>query len=113
MSKFRKRPVVINAVQVTAADYNGKNWDGSPFSDMPKWLLKALKTGVVTVEPSTTDYALWRVGTLEDGPDGQAKHIASPGDWIIQGVEGELYPCKPGIFEKTYEPVEDEEESQV
>ena len=30
---------------------------------------------------------------------------ASPGDWIITGVNGEKYPCKPGIFEKTYEPV--------
>ena len=33
-------------------------------------------------------------------------HLASPGDWIIQGVKGELYPCKPDIFEATYEPVE-------
>lgn len=31
---------------------------------------------------------------------------ASPGDWIITGVNGEQYPCKPDIFEKTYEPVE-------
>ncbi len=33
--------------------------------------------------------------------------IASPGDWIITGVNGEQYPCKPDIFEKTYEPVND------
>ncbi len=32
---------------------------------------------------------------------------ASPGDWIITGVNGEKYPCKPDIFEKTYEPVEE------
>lgn len=32
---------------------------------------------------------------------------ASPGDWIITGVHGEKYPCKPDIFEKTYEPIED------
>lgn len=32
--------------------------------------------------------------------------VANPGDWIITGVEGEQYPCKPGIFEKTYEPLE-------
>ncbi|WP_298736052.1 hypothetical protein [uncultured Subdoligranulum sp.] len=32
---------------------------------------------------------------------------ASPGDWIITGVNGEQYPCKPDIFEKTYEPVEE------
>ena len=34
---------------------------------------------------------------------------ASPGDWIITGVNGEKYPCKPDIFEKTYEPVNDQE----
>jgi len=33
---------------------------------------------------------------------------ASPGDWIITGVNGENYPCKPDIFEKTYDPVENE-----
>lgn len=38
---------------------------------------------------------------------------ASPGDWIITGVNGEKYPCKPDIFEKTYEPVNDSEEYEV
>lgn len=32
---------------------------------------------------------------------------ADPGDWIITGIHGEKYPCKPDIFEKTYEPVDD------
>jgi len=38
------------------------------------------------------------VDTLEGG------HIVCPGDWIITGIEGEHYPCKPGIFKKTYDP---------
>ena len=46
-----------------------------------------------------------QIGTLEDGEDGQAKHIANEGDFIIRGVSGEFYPCKPDIFEKTYEQV--------
>ena len=37
----------------------------------------------------------------------EGKMKASPGDWIITGVHGEKYPCKPDIFEKTYEPIED------
>jgi len=41
--------------------------------------------------------------TLEGG------HVVCPGDWIITGVKGERYPCKPDIFEATYEPVEDEQ----
>lgn len=36
----------------------------------------------------------------------EGDHRANPGDWIIKGVQGELYPCKPDIFEATYEPVE-------
>ena len=39
------------------------------------------------------------IDTLEGG------HTVCPGDWVITGVEGELYPCKPDIFEATYEPV--------
>ena len=39
------------------------------------------------------------IKTLEGG------HIVCPGDWIIQGIKGEVYPCKPDIFEATYDPV--------
>jgi hypothetical protein len=41
--------------------------------------------------------------TLEDGPNKEAKHYASIGDYIIKGVKGECYPCKPDIFELTYD----------
>lgn len=57
------------------------------------------------VMPSVDDDKALLVPTLEDG-GGRAKHVASPGDWIIRGVAGEFYPCKPDIFEQTYEPVE-------
>ena len=43
------------------------------------------------------------VPTLEDGRNGQVKHVASVGDWIIKGVNGEFYPCKPDIFNATYD----------
>jgi hypothetical protein len=106
MGKFRKKPVIIEAVQVNAADYNGQHFDGSPFSEMTPWLVDALEGGQVAIYPADLDYALWRINTLEDGPNGEAKHIAEPGDWIIRGVKGELYPCKPDIFEATYEAVD-------
>jgi hypothetical protein len=38
----------------------------------------------------------------------EGEMIASPGDWIIKGVKGEFYPCKPDIFEATYEPAEEQ-----
>lgn len=102
--KYRKKPVVVDAVQITAADWNGKTFDGCPFSELPEWLVSALDAGDVrAVCPNCTDYAGWEIQTLEDGHDGRVKHIGSPGDYIIRGVAGELYPCKPDIFEATYE----------
>lgn len=52
----------------------------------------------VVIEAYKTDVEI-TIETLE------GKMTASPGDWIITGVNGEQYPCKPDIFEKTYEPV--------
>ena len=93
MSKFRKKPVVIEAVRLTYAEWDNGAWAGDPFSEEPSWL-----TGLeLAVEGG--EYRGWYIGTLE------GKMLAAPGDWIIKGVKGELYPCKPDIFEATYEPV--------
>jgi hypothetical protein len=83
--KFRKKPVVIEAVQ----------WTGEFFDcdDMPNWLIDACEGGDVT----DGDLQSKTIATLE------GDHRCSPGDWIIRGVKGELYPCKPDIFEATYE----------
>lgn len=98
--KYRKKPVVIETVRVTNADYNGYEWDGCPFSEMPDWLKQAIEAKVITVAPADTDYAQWNVHTLE------GTMLAGPDDYIIRGVKGELYPCKPDIFAATYEPAE-------
>ena len=101
MARFRKKPVVIDAVRVKATDYNGVDWDGSPFSEVPPWLLQAVTSGAVRpVTPRHTDYADWEIKTLE------GVMLATPDDWIIRGINGELYPCKADIFAKTYEPAE-------
>jgi hypothetical protein len=89
--KFRKKPVVIEAVQ-----FNGtRNWD-----EAPEWLIEATKKAPNEVGSLTVGEGLASIFTLE------GVHAASPGDWIIRGVNGELYPCKPDIFEKTYEAAE-------
>lgn len=88
MPYFRKKPVVIEAVQ----------WTGTNETEVVRF---------VTDDPY---YELGRRGdallitTLEDGPGGEAIHYASRGDWIIKGVKGQFYPCKPDIFTDTYEP---------
>jgi len=56
----------------------------------------------VVIEAWQTDRAV-TIETLE------GTMVALPGDWIIRGVKGEMYPCKPDIFEATYEPVEGQE----
>lgn len=106
--KFRKKPVVIEAVHYTEqrAKY-GFRYD--VFEANP-WLYEAYENNVVTncarlvtdgPPRVTTDQHL-KIKTLE------GDHRADPGDWIIRGVKGEIYPCKPDIFELTYEPVEDQ-----
>jgi hypothetical protein len=80
MGKYRKKPVVIEAVQWTGDNHE----EISAFCPDAKWDVRK---------------ELLSIGTLE-GP-----LVASKQDFIIRGVKGEFYPCKPDIFAKTYEPV--------
>jgi hypothetical protein len=91
-AKYRKKPVVVEAMRFT-------------FPPAP---------GLVAWCPALCDIRIRNAGspfaeaeadivTLEDGSDGRAKHVATEGDWIIRGVKGEFYPCKPDIFAATYE----------
>lgn len=88
--KFRKKPVVVEAI----------HWDGYKVEDMPEWLSAALDANIG--EPGS----ICRVGKAIEIYTLEGMMTAAPGDWIIRGVNGELYPCKPDIFEKTYEPAE-------
>ena len=95
--KFRKKPVVIEAFQMT----EHHRLDNSAW---PSWLHAAWNgnrddAGTlqrVDMEAELPD--LLEVVTLE------GNHRVSWGDWIIRGVKGELYPCKPDIFAATYDP---------
>lgn len=87
--KFRKKPVVIEATQWW------KDGDHPAVVSPPAY--QSVGGYEVLVDADSTKG--W-VPTLEGG------HVVTPGDWIITGVHGEHYPCKPDIFEKTYEPAE-------
>jgi hypothetical protein len=93
MFKYRKKPVVIEAYRIILGD----NVDLHNTSTYPQWFAEACANGTIVVEDMDTMY----IKTLE-GP----LHV-SDGDWIIKGVKGELYPCKPDIFEATYDKVEE------
>ena len=82
--KYRKKPVVIEAMQYNAED---------PM-DVLTWLTK---NGEDVRVSAVSIY----ISTLE------GEMTASDGDFIIKGVQGEFYPCKPDIFEATYEKVEE------
>ena len=87
--KFRKKPVEIEAVK----------WEGGKISEVTPWISEALNKNPYE------EGAIMRVGdkvmifTLE------GEMTAKDGDYIIRGVEGEIYPCKPDIFNKTYDVV--------
>ena len=92
MSKWRKKPVVIEAFR----------WEGPEQADYPDWMLQAISDHLVTFGGQQTDRGPWMsIKTLE-GP-----HLAHIGDYIIQGVKFELYPCKADIFAMTYDPAHD------
>ena len=98
MARYRKKPVVIEAVQVAATTSNKKTSNGVPFTcdALPQWLEQALTNGTITIHKTDPEHAQLSIKS----PEGTL--IAEPGDWIIRGVKGELYPCKPDIFESTY-----------
>jgi len=93
--KFRKKPVVIEALQFKFND--------SAIAELENFCGEAL--GNIRKEHDNSP-AEAEIGTLEDGVHLTVKHIATEGDWIIKGVQGEFYACKPDIFEQTYEKAE-------
>lgn len=90
--KFRKKPVVIEAMQFTYP----------PPTELTAWC-PAMRNVRKHRHPGAIGEA--DIVTLEDGTDGRAKHVATEGDWIIKGVQGEFYPCRNDIFMMTYEEV--------
>lgn len=96
--RFRKRPVVIDAVQYTP-EIARFGWPAALISDHP-WIDAAFELEQMHNVRATSGEKYVTIKTLE----GEMR--ADPGDWIIQGIKGELYPCKPDIFELTYEAAE-------
>lgn len=101
MPLFRKKPVTIEAVQLT-----WKTWDdvceftGGIIS--PTNPARSVDTFSDTCG-ELSPYIELTIPTLE------GDHTAKHGDWIIKGIKGEFYPCKPDIFAATYDPVEETE----
>lgn len=105
MGNYRKKPVVIEAALFDGS-LVGESFDGGTvmLGTCPQWFPAVVRE--VSREPVSGelreneivafDDSLY-IGTLE------GIHRAKPGDWIIRGAKGEMYPCKPDIFAATYE----------
>ena len=85
--KFRKKPVEIEAIQFTRL-----NWE-----EIQQFTNNTAHT--LTIERRINGKCTCVIPTLE------GEHIASENDYIIRGVKGEFYPCKPDVFELTYEKI--------
>jgi len=93
MSKWRKKPVIIDAFK----------WTGDKEqTEDPSWIVEAIKERRVSFSYNETlPGCQMKIATLE------GDIFATQGDYIIKDVKDELYPCKPAIFELTYEAVEE------
>lgn len=90
MATYRKRPVEVEAFK----------WTGGPDqTEDPEWAVEAIKDGTVSFENRGTPDVALLVRTLE------GTMRAEQGDYIIKGIKGELYPCKPDVFEAAYDEV--------
>lgn len=87
MRKYIKKPVVIEAIK----------WDGNNTDEVLAF------TGENAKFVSEESENILLVGTLESNDKVGTRHAASVGDFIIKGIQGEFYPCKPDIFAQTYD----------
>lgn len=94
MPRFIKKPVEIEAFQ-----YDGELMLTDATYYVPEWAGKAYEEGTIYFE-SVSEPGQCFIKTLE------GHMLVNVGDYVIQGIQGELYPCKPDIFNATYEKVE-------
>lgn len=107
MARYRKKPIVIEAVQLRWDTWSemcahadvGRVSDGKPQGCYIDW-----EGNPTDSYPGDQDGRQARIGLYI--PTLEGLMVGTEGDWIIRGVQGEIYPCKPDIFEATYEPVE-------
>lgn len=90
--KFRKKPVVIEAWQFSPY---------KPYTDLPSWIHTAWFAEEIEFDANGRER---RGATIIQIPTLEGVMTARVGDYIIQGIKGEVYPCKPDIFEATYDP---------
>lgn len=97
--KYRKKPIIIEAFQ-----YDGDLINSKGEYYIPDWAIKAHEEGILAYGLET-DEEFSFCDLFIETPEGIMR--VGVGDYVIQGVNGEIYPCKPDIFEKSYDKVEE------
>ena len=93
--KYRKKPIIVEAFQ----------WTGGPDqADDPEWFAEQIREGNVAFYGRDARIIMY-IRTP------RRPLVASVGDYIIRGVKGDIYPCRPDTFEATYEPVVERDEA--
>lgn len=93
--KYRKKPVEIEAIV----------WDGYNFEEIQQFAGPAVSLETYVKFPDLPPVLI--IETLESNAEANTRHAATIGDYIIKGVKGEFYFCKPDIFQLSYDPVVD------
>jgi len=93
IKKYRKKPIVVEALQLRWDTWN----DMCDFAEVGR-LSDGKPEGETNIGGQLSMYIPTLEGTM----------VADENDWVIKGIRGELYPCKPAVFEATYESVEEE-----
>jgi len=101
MNKFRQKPIVVEAIEFR--------------TDNIKQVIEFLEGGILDLSSNMLQlyFERYKYIAIKEGikiPTLEEVMTASLGDWIIKGISGKFYPCKPDIFEKSYEKVEESEE---
>ena len=95
---YTKKPVTIQAIK----------WDGKNTMEVLQFMGQTVDLTHPVAADKFYDFCQFsikdglNIATLEDGNDNRANHVATVGDYIVKGIAGEFYPCKPDIFKATY-----------
>ena len=110
IKKYRKKPVVVEALEFTGAHDFTERLQSFTDGASRKWVHKCEDDADIFELSPTHYYINNNIPRTDDGDVDEdamdAKYIANKGDFIIKGLNGEFYPCKPDVFKKTYEEVE-------
>lgn len=94
MTYYRHKPTVVDAFKWTGDEHQTED---------PVWIVEAIREGRVTFLSTGSGLPIYMEIATPEG-----RMLAKEGDWIVRGIEGEIYPVMPSVFNASYEPIEEQ-----